>query len=121
VIKTIPIETDLLFASPLADGSGYTWTLSSRLGEMLRLAEERFGPRDPTYTLLGFEFAGEYPQLWFPGDCRHIVIQLTPECATDTIQACYQLSHECVHLLAPSDGRNANNLEEGLATRVQPP
>jgi hypothetical protein len=44
------------------------------------------------------------------------LIQLTPECATDTIGACYQLSHECVHLLAPSGSSNTNNLEEGLAT-----
>jgi hypothetical protein len=116
VKQTITIETDLLFARPLPNSSGYTWTLASRLGDMFRLAEERFGPRDRNYTLLGFEFAGESPQLWYPGNCCHVVIQLTSECATDTIRACYQLSHECVHLLAPSGGRNANNLEEGLAT-----
>ena len=116
VIQTIPIETDLLFARSLPHGTGYTWTLASRLGEMLCLAEERFGPRDPTYTLLGFEFGGDIPGLWFPGNRRHIVIQLIPKCATDTIGACYELSHECVHLLAPTGGRDANNLEEGLAT-----
>ena len=30
--------------------------------------------------------------------------------------ACYQLAHEAIHLLAPLGGRNANALEEGLAT-----
>src|SRR5437879_7010897 len=47
---------------------------------------------------------------------RHIVIQLTMECLTDQVRACYQLAHESVHLLAPTGGRNANVLEEGLAT-----
>ena len=32
-----------------------------------------------------------------------------------TCQACYQMAHETVHLLAPSCGRNANNFEEGVA------
>ena len=116
MIQCTPLETDLLFAGPLTEGNGYTWTLASRLGAMLRLAEERFGPRDMTYTLLGFEFCGKIPQVWYPGNCRHVVIQLTPACATDLVKACYQLSHECIHLLAPSGGQNANNLEEGLAT-----
>lgn len=33
----------------------------------------------------------------------------------DNNQAFYQLAHECVHLLSPTGGNNANNLEEGLA------
>lgn len=116
MVQSTPIETELFFARPLDSGGGYTWTLSSRLGSMLRIVQERFGPRDSSYTILGFEFGGDIPQIWFPGNCRHVLIQLTPECATDTVRACYQLSHECVHLLAPSGGQNANNLEEGLAT-----
>jgi hypothetical protein len=116
MIQSIPIETDLFFARPLSTSGGYTWTLTTRLGHMLRVAEGAFGPRDSSYTILGFEFAGEIPQIWYPGNCRHLVIQLTPDCATDLVRACYQISHECVHLLCPSGGRHATNLEEGLAT-----
>jgi hypothetical protein len=116
MVQPAPLETDLFFARPLETGNGYTWTLASRLGSILRLAEERFGPRDISYTLLGVEFGGDVPKIWHPGNCRHIIIQLTPACATDTVRACFQLAHECIHLLAPSGGQNANNLEEGLAT-----
>jgi hypothetical protein len=116
MIQCTALETDLLFARPLAEGNGYSWTLASRLGAMLQSAQEQFGARDMSYTILGFEFCGSVPQIWYPGNCRNIVIQLTPACATDLIKACYQLSHECIHLLAPSGGQNANNLEEGLAT-----
>ncbi|MGI9516350.1 MAG: hypothetical protein ACR2NP_04845 [Pirellulaceae bacterium] len=83
---------------------------------MLRTAEERFGERDQTYTFVGIEFGGESPQIWYPGDGQQIVIQLTPDCLTDVPRACYQLAHECIHLLAPTGLQNANNLEEGLAT-----
>lgn len=117
MLKKISIDTDLLFATPLSSGDGYTWTLASRLGAMLRKAEDRFGPRDKSYTILGVEFGGDVPQIWYPGNCRNIVIQLTPNCTDDLIRACYQLAHECVHLLAPTGGQNANNLEEGLATQ----
>ncbi len=116
MIQNTLIEIDLFFARPLDGVYGFTWTLASRLGSILGLAEDRFGPRDTSYTLLGIEFGGEIPQTWYPGSCRHIIIQLTPACATDTVRACYQLSHECIHLLSPSGGQGGNNLEEGLAT-----
>ena len=83
---------------------------------MLRQAQERFGPRDASYTILGIEFEANGPQIWYPGNCKHIAIQLTPDTATDMVKGCYQLAHECIHLLAPTGGRNANVLEEGLAT-----
>lgn len=110
------IEMDLFIARPLPTNNGYSWTLASRLGEMLHRAEQFFGPRDPSYTILGVEFCAGTPQLWYPGNRRHIVIQLTMECTTDHVRACSQLAHESVHLLAPTGGRNANVLEEGLAT-----
>ena len=107
---------DLLIASPKPEKNGYTWTMASRLGEMLNRAEELFGPRDLSYTIIGVEFCADGPQLWYPGSRRHIVIQLSVSCLTDRVRAYYQLAHECIHLLAPSGGRNANVLEEGLAT-----
>ena len=115
MIESTQLEIDLFFARPLEAEDGYTWTLASRLGSMLQVSQDRFGQRDTSYTVLGIEFGGAIPQIWYPGNCRNIIIQLTPECATDAVRACYQLAHECIHLLAPSGGQNANNLEEGLA------
>jgi hypothetical protein len=95
---------------------GYSWTLTSRLGHMLSEAQEYYGNRDLSYTILGIEFEINGPQTWYPGNCNHIAIQLTPDTATDMIKGCYQLAHECIHLLSPLGARGANTLEEGLAT-----
>ena len=114
-MKQININSGLLLAEPLPDGSGYTWTLASLLGDMLYMAEKLFGPRDQSYTILGIEFEADGPQIWYPKDCNHIVIQLDTAAAMDIHWACYQLAHETIHLLAPTGGQNANNFEEGLA------
>ena len=109
------IEQNLIIAERKPNGSGYTWTLASRLGEILHMTEELFGPRDYSYTLLGIEFGPDNPRIWYPEDRRHIIIQLSLRAATNMSQACYQMAHETVHLLAPSGGRNASNFEEGVA------
>jgi hypothetical protein len=83
---------------------------------MLNKAEEAYGQRDKSFTILGIEFEANAPQIWYPGNCRHIAIQLTPDTATDEIVGCYQLAHECIHLLSPLGQSGANTLEEGLAT-----
>ena len=114
-MQQIHVKSDLLYAQPLSDRDGYTWTLVSRLGEMLYMAEELFGPRDRSYTILGVEFVSDNPRIWYPGNCQHIIIQLDLSAATNMFQACYQLAHETIHLLAPTGGKNANNLEEGVA------
>ncbi len=114
-MQQIHIKSDLLYAQPLSDGDGYTWTLVSRLSEMLYMAEELFGPRDLSYTILGIEFVEDGPRIWYPGNRKHIIIQLGPLAATGMSQACYQMAHETIHLLAPTGGKNANNFEEGVA------
>lgn len=93
-----------------------TWTLTTRLGEMLRKAEELFGKRDHSYTPLGIEFYGDIPMVWYPGNCKHIAIRLSLNAAFDSRRALYQLAHETVHLLSPTGGRNSINFEEGVAT-----
>jgi hypothetical protein len=108
------IKDSLITANPLPSGSGYTWTLASRLGEMIELIEEQFGERDRSWTILGIEFYDTGPQTWFPGDCGHIIIQLGLLAKQDLVQALFQLAHEAVHLLDPV--RSATVLEEGLAT-----
>jgi hypothetical protein len=103
--------------SRLPTNDGYTWTLASRLGHMLARCEEQFGPRDNTYAILGIEFGPDpVPHTWFPGSRNHVLIQLAPNAIDDEVLACYQLAHECVHLLAPTGTAGANILEEGLAT-----
>jgi hypothetical protein len=109
------IQKDLFVAQPLLANTGWTYTLASRLGDMLYQAEKLFGPRDIDYTILGIEFRDGVPQIWYPGNRGHIIIQLTVQCLTDLHRACYQLAHECIHLLAPTGGQNANVLEDGLA------
>jgi hypothetical protein len=106
---------ELLIAKPRSEG-GYTWTLTSRLGDMLEKAEKAYGMRDMSFTILGIEFRDSNPQTWYPGDCKHIAIQLSIDSATNNFQACYQLAHECVHLLSPAVEIGSNVLEEGLAT-----
>ena len=114
-MKQINVNSELLVTNPLSNGSGYTWTLASRLGEMLQMAEELFGQRDFSYTILGVEFIVGIPQIWYPGNCKHIIIQLDQSAATNMLQACYQMAHETVHLLSPTGGSNATNFEEGVA------
>ncbi len=115
----------LTLATPCDPGAScaYSWTLASRMGHILRFVEDRYGPRDRGWTLLGIEFTSrKAPQVWYPtydGVGDSIIIQLTESAATDETQALFQLAHEVVHLLSPAGpGKRASVLEEGLATYV---
>ncbi len=113
------MSVDFFTTYSLPSQNGYFWTLTTRLGEMLRLAENMYGPRDHSWTILGIEFNIDpeaSPQIWYPGNCKNIAIQLCGPALNNMDIACYQLAHEAIHLLAPSGGQNANALEEGLAT-----
>ena len=114
-MQQININSDLLVTQRLPNGNRYTWTLASRLSDMLNMAEELFGQRDHSYTILGIEFVADGPRIWYPGNRQHVIIQLTLSAAKNMSQACYQMAHETVHLLAPTGGQNANNFEEGVA------
>ena len=113
-------QIDITSSEPLvtrvrSEGNGYTWTLASLLGNMLHIAEDLFGPRDYSYTILGIEIGPDVPKIWYPGNRKDIVIQLHSSAATNMFEACYQMAHETVHLLAPTGKQNANNFEEGVA------
>ena len=108
------MKTSLLTTEKLSHRE-YKWTLTSRLGQMLQDAECSFGPRDCSYTLLGIEFIENGPQIRYRDNCRQHIIQLSFSAAEDMSQVCYQLAHETIHLLAPTGGKNATNLEEGVA------
>ena len=104
------------FQTSLQGNDRYAWTLTTRLGDMIAEVEKRYGPRDLSWTVLGIEFTPTGPNLWYPGDRKHIAIQLCSNALQDWGLACYQLAHESVHLLSPTGQKIAPVLEEGLAT-----
>lgn len=111
-------EIAQMVASPIE--GGYSWTLASRLGQMISMAEERFGERDKSWTLLGVEFKNDgNPAIWYPYSNhgkRYIIIQLNRQSAKDETKALFQMAHEVIHILSPSvSHRPSNVLEEGLA------
>ena len=54
-MQQIHIKSDLLYAQPLSDHDGYTWTLVSRLGEMLyRLRRTQDHPTSTTGCLISY-------------------------------------------------------------------
>jgi hypothetical protein len=109
------LKDQLLEAFPLEGKTGYTWTLASLLGDMLALAQQRFGPRDLSHTILGVEFCGDHPKIWMPNGRKDLIIQLSTPCKDEPFRACYQLAHECIHTLGPVRGLKPNVLEEGIA------
>ncbi|MCJ8348536.1 hypothetical protein [Moritella sp.] len=96
---------------------GYSWTLTSRLADMLEKSKLIYGERDKSFTVLGIEFEENGPQVWYPFSSEYIAIQLSNHSKDDMICGCYELAHESVHLLSPLGKRGANVLEEGLATK----
>jgi hypothetical protein len=90
--------------------------LTSKLGKYLREAEHRYGQRDLEWTILGIEFYGKTPHVWYPDNEKLISIILTEAAALDPNEALFQLAHEVVHLLTPVRATPTNVFEEGLAT-----
>ncbi|TKB96179.1 hypothetical protein [Pedobacter cryotolerans] len=96
--------------------NGHSWTITSKLGHILRIAEKKYGPRDYTYTILGVELNQDgHPRIWYPGDCKNLVIQISMNCINDIDRAVFQVAHEAIHCLSPTGTNRANVLEEGLA------
>jgi len=96
--------------------NGYSWTITSKLGHILKAAEEKYGPRDYSYSILGIEFNQDgHPRIWYPGNDKHIIIQISMNCLNDFNRAVFQVAHEVIHCLCPTGTNNVNVLEEGLA------
>ena len=108
---------------PAGNNSKYAQDLRRRQVDMLNMAENLFGPRDKSYSILGIEFVDDGPYIWYPcmpkfsGETqdKHIIIKLSSSAKQNMSRACFQMAHETVHLLAPTGGQNAKNLEEGVA------
>lgn len=112
--KLVQIRKKSIQAKESKDG--YSWTLAAVLGEALLMAEEMFGERDKSYTILGIDYTKKSNQCgtWFPGNVKHIIVQLSRECLTDRQDAYFQLCQCVVDLLSPTGKANANNLETGI-------
>ncbi|MBU1013262.1 MAG: hypothetical protein KKG99_09655 [Bacteroidetes bacterium] len=98
--------------------NGFSYTLTTKLGDILNYAEAQYGKRDYSYTILGIEFYNlPIPQVWYPQNCKHYAIQLTARCLIDFNEGIYELAHEVIHCLSPTAGQfPATVLEEGIAT-----
>lgn len=105
-----------IFSSTKIEG-GHSWTIISRLGDILSEIETRYGERDKSFTILGVELTDtNNPRVWFPGNCKNVIIQIKEYCLSDEWQAIFQVAHEAIHCLNPTIYGTANYLEEGLAT-----
>src|SRR3954452_8889302 len=51
---------------PLEDESGYTWSHTTILRDLLFTAERKYGARDKSWTILGIEICGLHPQIRYP-------------------------------------------------------
>lgn len=113
------MQEKTIFTATQIEG-GYSWTIISLLGTILKDAENLFGERDRSFNILGVELCDqEQPQTWYPGSWdgqKDVIIQITKDCQTNLKKAIFQVSHEVIHCLCPKPGRHANVLEEGLAT-----
>lgn len=111
-------EKTIFTATPIK--GGYSRTIISLLGTILKDAESLYGERDRSFNILGVELCDQaQPMTWYPG-CwdgqKDVIIQITKDCETNLKKAIFQVSHEVIHCLCPKPGRHANVLEEGLAT-----
>lgn len=105
-----------IFEAERIDG-GYSWTIISKLRIIINTAETRYGKRDYSYTILGIELTEEdCPRIWYPGNCKDIIIQITNDCLNNMDKAVFQVAHEVIHCLSPTNMSKTNVLEEGLAT-----
>ena len=103
--------------------------LSKQVRRYLVILERLFGPRDPRFDFGSIKRSthpkGD-PQTHFPteyherGGCI-VDIHISPYPYDNNLKdhATWQLAHECVHLIDPCKGGEANVLEEGLATWFQ--
>ncbi len=119
IIHNMEMQEKTIFTATPIEG-GYSWTITSLLGTILKDAESLYGERDRSFNILGVELCDqEQPQTWYPGGWsgqKDVIIQITKDCETNLKKAIFQVSHEVIHCLCPKPGRHANVLEEGVAT-----
>jgi hypothetical protein len=115
--EDMPIPRESIVATT---GNGtWSWTLTSRLCQMLSTAESWYGSQSPGYTLAGWELTTEsQPNITLrprPNSQTNIIIQLTTNCFAFPLRAEFQMSHEVIHALSPRKRGTSSTLEEGIA------
>jgi hypothetical protein len=91
--------------------------LQAILEEELKDAEDRYGPRDTAWRILGIDVGPWGSKTYFPNDdvaVREVLVRLSNTALNSARETRYQLAHEAVHLLAPSRGKG-RVIEEGVA------
>ena len=108
---------ELFVARPAGTNGEFAQELRRALNDMLEMAENLFERRDCSYTILGIKFGNRKPGIEYVTryEDKKIVIRLSSLAAQDMLQACYQLAHETVHLLAPIVIEDTTYFEEGVA------
>lgn len=92
-------------------GPSRLWWLQN---DLLRLAEQKLGPRDKSKEIYQPGFHPDGPHLINTPTMDGAFALLSPNAAGYWPTAVYELAHETVHLLNPTAG-NTNWLEEGVA------
>ncbi len=82
--------------------------------ELLTLAEDIFGPRNPKFQLRAPQFRETGPTIRFSVDRKSVATELSDYGRQHWPTIVFEMSHETVHLIDPVVG-NANYLEEGAA------
>jgi len=57
----------------------YSWSITSRLSNMLSVAEDYFGERNKEYSIIGIEIENtKQPYIWYPNDAnsKHVIIRI---------------------------------------------
>jgi hypothetical protein len=96
----------------------YHQSLITHFGEMLIYAQELYGPRDPTFTILGIHISATHQNIYPVENWKHrqIIIQLCENWLTDWNNMLFWTAHEAFHCLRPTRKFPPNRLEEGFAT-----
>ena len=96
---------------PKNDPAG-VWAVQLHL---FRIAEDLFGPRDPSIALWQPQFEDAGPNVRFSLDGLGVFAELSTNGESCWPTVIYELAHETVHLLDPGLLGTANYLEEGIA------
>lgn len=95
----------------------YSWSITSRLSDMLSIAEDYLGERNKEYSIIGIEIENtEQPYIWYPDNSKHVIIRIAENCINNMNEAIFEVAHECIHCLCPNKDKCTTILEEGLAT-----
>jgi len=95
------------------------FTLAMQLGCFLERACKLYGQNDASFTCIGIWYAADGPYIrYVDGPPKRLAVILSDSAADNLFQAQFQMGHEVIHLLGPSDrapSGSAPVIEEGLA------